>query len=199
MKDALTPRTVSESCVTTTELVLPCHTNQLGTIFGGQLMAWIDMAGSIAAARHARGVCVTASIDALHFVAPVRIGQHVLIQCARELDRPHLDRGRRAARYRGPAHRPAQARRDGLPDLRRDRRARQAAPGRPGHPRDTDELRRYHAAELRRASRLELKDKLEQEGSRQRRERSGAQQAHSCPFAGLQFAAPRPTRTRRGR
>ena len=62
-----------------TEVVLPGHTNQLGTIFGGQLMAWIDIAGSIAAGRHARTVCVTASIDALHFVAPVKLGHFVCI------------------------------------------------------------------------------------------------------------------------
>src|SRR4249920_1904314 len=77
MTEALTPRPVRLSRVEMTEIVLPGHTNALGTIFGGQLMAWIDIAGSIASARHARGVCVTASIDALQFVAPVRIGQHV--------------------------------------------------------------------------------------------------------------------------
>lgn len=70
---------VLESKVEMTEVVLPSHTNQLGTIFGGQIMAWIDIAGSIAAARHARTICVTASIDALHFVAPVRLGHFVCI------------------------------------------------------------------------------------------------------------------------
>jgi len=70
---------VSESQVTMTEVVLPSHTNQLGTIFGGQIMAWIDIAAAIAAGRHARTVCVTASIDTLHFVAPVRLGHFVCI------------------------------------------------------------------------------------------------------------------------
>ena len=65
------------SRVEMTEIVLPSHTNQLGTIFGGQLMAWIDIAAAISASRHARSVCVTASLDALHFLAPVRLGQHV--------------------------------------------------------------------------------------------------------------------------
>ncbi len=67
----------SESTVTMTEIVLPSDTNALGTIFGGKVMAWIDIAAAIAAGRHARKVVVTASIDALHFLAPVRIG-HVL-------------------------------------------------------------------------------------------------------------------------
>src|SRR3989338_5910270 len=70
---------VRESMVQMTEVVLPGHTNQLGTIFGGQLMAWIDIPASIAAGRHARTVSVTASIDALHFVAPVKLGHFVCI------------------------------------------------------------------------------------------------------------------------
>jgi acyl-CoA hydrolase len=74
-----TSKRVAESKVEMTEIVLPSHTNQLGTIFGGQIMAWIDIAASIAAGRHARTVCVTASIDTLHFVAPVRLGHFVCI------------------------------------------------------------------------------------------------------------------------
>ena len=49
------------------ELVLPSHTNSLGTIFGGQVMAWIDIAAAMAAMKHARTTVVTASIDALTF------------------------------------------------------------------------------------------------------------------------------------
>jgi len=56
MSDELSPKPVRNSRVEMTEIVLPGHTNALGTIFGGQLMAWIDIAGSIASARHARGV-----------------------------------------------------------------------------------------------------------------------------------------------
>lgn len=63
-----------------TEIVLPSDTNALGTIFGGKIMAWIDIAGAIAAGRHARKVVVTASIDALHFLAPVKLGQVVHIR-----------------------------------------------------------------------------------------------------------------------
>ncbi len=57
-----------------TQLVLPSDTNQLGTIFGGTVMCWIDIAAAIAAGRHARQIVVTASIDALHFLAPVKLG-----------------------------------------------------------------------------------------------------------------------------
>lgn len=73
---------VKNSSVEMTEVVLPSHTNQLGTIFGGQIMAWIDVAASIAASRHARAVCVTASIDALHFINPVPLGHFVSIRAA---------------------------------------------------------------------------------------------------------------------
>ena len=60
--------------VTMTELVLPSHTNALGSVFGGVIMSWIDIAGAIAAQRHSRRAVVTASIDDLHFVAPVYVG-----------------------------------------------------------------------------------------------------------------------------
>lgn len=64
-------RPVCESQVVMTELVLPSHTNSFGSIFGGQIMSWIDICGAIAAQRHSRHSCVTASVDALQFIAPV--------------------------------------------------------------------------------------------------------------------------------
>jgi acyl-CoA hydrolase len=70
----LKPRAVSLSTVQMTELVLPGHTNALGSIFGGQIMAWVDIASAIAAQRHSGQQVVTASIDALSFVAPVYAG-----------------------------------------------------------------------------------------------------------------------------
>lgn len=71
-----------DSTVTMTEIVLPSHANALGTIFGGRIMSWIDIAGAIAAGRHARRVVVTASLDALHFVAPVKVGHVVHIKAS---------------------------------------------------------------------------------------------------------------------
>jgi acyl-CoA hydrolase len=66
-----------DSAVEMTELVLPQHTNALGSVFGGTVMAWIDIAAAISAMKHSRSQVVTASIDALHFIAPVRLG-HVI-------------------------------------------------------------------------------------------------------------------------
>lgn len=67
-------RSVSESQVTMTEMVLPSHTNSLDTIFGGTIMSWVDIAGAICAQRHARKQVVTAHLDDLEFVAPVYKG-----------------------------------------------------------------------------------------------------------------------------
>ena len=72
-----TPRT---SRVETAQLVLPGLTNTHGTIFGGILMQWIDIAAGIAAARHAGGPVVTASMDRLHFLEPVQLGAVVILQ-----------------------------------------------------------------------------------------------------------------------
>jgi acyl-CoA hydrolase len=65
---------VSASQVVMTQLVLPSHTNALDTIFGGVIMSWIDICGAIAAQRHSQKEVVTASIDKLNFIAPVKKG-----------------------------------------------------------------------------------------------------------------------------
>lgn len=67
----LDAKSVKSSQVVMTELVLPSHTNSLGSIFGGVIMSWIDICGAIAAQRHSNTTVVTASIDRLDFVAPV--------------------------------------------------------------------------------------------------------------------------------
>ncbi len=69
-----TGKPVKASQVVMTELVLPTHTNALDTIFGGVVFSWIDICAAIAAQRHSQREVVTASIDKLNFVAPVRKG-----------------------------------------------------------------------------------------------------------------------------
>lgn len=68
-----------DTSVLMTELVLPSHTNALGTIFGGQVMSWVDIAGAIAAQRYARSLVVTVSIDYMHFIVPIKTGFTVQI------------------------------------------------------------------------------------------------------------------------
>lgn len=72
-------RPVRESQVAMTELVLPNDANQLGNLLGGSLMHLIDIAAAIAAARHSHLVCVTASVDELNFLHPIRTGEVVLL------------------------------------------------------------------------------------------------------------------------
>ncbi len=74
------PKTPAESVVEMTEMVLPQHTNALGTIFGGVVMSWIDIAAATCAIRHARKQVVTASVDALDFLAPIRLGWIVTLK-----------------------------------------------------------------------------------------------------------------------
>jgi acyl-CoA hydrolase len=57
------------------QLVLPNDTNPMGNVLGGTVMHWIDVAAAVTAHRHARRLCVTASMDDLSFEAPVRMGQ----------------------------------------------------------------------------------------------------------------------------
>lgn len=70
----ITSKKVSSSQVVMTQLVLPSHTNSLDTVFGGTVMSWIDIAAAIAAQRHSNKAVVTASIDQLNFIAPIKKG-----------------------------------------------------------------------------------------------------------------------------
>jgi len=76
------PKPVCASSAEFTHLVLPPDTNALGTIFGGRIMEWVDIAAAIVASRHCRMVAVTASMDALHFLAPVKLGDIVILKVA---------------------------------------------------------------------------------------------------------------------
>ena len=68
------PKSPRESEVTMTQMILPPDANPLNAAFGGKVMEWIDICGGIAAQRHCRQVVVTASMDDLHFHAPIRVG-----------------------------------------------------------------------------------------------------------------------------
>src|SRR6202163_209519 len=79
-KAKLTPRPVRESISEMTEIVLPNDANPLNALLGGRLMHWIDLAGAMAAHRHSRAYVVTASIDHLDFLVPVRVGDFVVLR-----------------------------------------------------------------------------------------------------------------------
>lgn len=73
---------VRESLSEYSELALPNDANGLGNLLGGKVMHLVDLAGAMAAMRHSRTVVVTASIDHMNFLHPVRIGQWVRLRSA---------------------------------------------------------------------------------------------------------------------
>ena len=76
----LTPRPVKDSQSEMVEIVLPNDANPLGNLLGGRLMHLIDMAGALAAHRHSRSYVVTASMDHLDFLAPVHVGDLLILR-----------------------------------------------------------------------------------------------------------------------
>lgn len=76
----LAPRRGSESVVEMTQLLLPGDANALGAAFGGSVMGWIDICCAVSAQRHARAAVVTASMDDLHFHAPIKVGFQVILR-----------------------------------------------------------------------------------------------------------------------
>lgn len=82
MMKATKAKPVRSSQVEMTEMVLPNHTNRLGNLLGGQLMHWIDIAAAIASSRHTNRVCVTASVDKLNFLHPIKEGEVVILQAS---------------------------------------------------------------------------------------------------------------------
>jgi acyl-CoA hydrolase len=79
-EDVLAPRPVRDSQSETAEIVLPNDANPLAALLGGRLMHWIDLAGALAAHRHSRNYVVTASVDHIDFLVPVRVGDLVILR-----------------------------------------------------------------------------------------------------------------------
>ena len=76
---AMQPRPPSASLTTMTEYVLPTHANVLDNVFGGQILAWVDLAAAICAQRHTGQMVITAGVDELSFQKPIKVGQVVLL------------------------------------------------------------------------------------------------------------------------
>jgi acyl-CoA hydrolase len=76
----LTAKLASNSKVEMTQLVMPSDANGHGTAFGGRVMQWIDLAAAMAATRHSRMPVVTALLDQLAFLAPIKVGDIVVLR-----------------------------------------------------------------------------------------------------------------------
>lgn len=82
MSERVAERTVAESQSERSEIIFPGDANPLGNLFGGRLMQFIDLVGATAAFRHARAITVTASMDHLDFVAPVHVGDMLILKAS---------------------------------------------------------------------------------------------------------------------
>jgi acyl-CoA hydrolase len=76
----MTSKHPSESLTVLTDLVLPSETNPLNNLFGGELLARMDRAASIAAGRHSRRIAVTVSVNHVAFNKAIPLGSVVIIE-----------------------------------------------------------------------------------------------------------------------
>lgn len=155
------PRTVSASATHHEHLVRPQHTNAHGTLFGGELMAWVDIAAATCAMRHAKKAVVTASIDALHFLAPIRTGWLVTLDASVNFtSRSSCEVGVKVIAFdpiSGETNHTASAY---LTFVSLDSNGR-PSPMAAVVPETTEQKARYEAAQERRKARLALKETLQ--------------------------------------
>ena len=76
----LTPKSPSESVTEMVQVVLPNDANPLGFILGGTVMHLIDIAAAIASHRHTRTLVVTAAVDGLQFLHPIKVGDLIILK-----------------------------------------------------------------------------------------------------------------------
>jgi acyl-CoA hydrolase len=74
------PKRASESATEMVQVVLPNDANVLGNILGGTVMHLIDIAGAIACHRHTRSLLVTAAVDDLQFLHPIKVGDLIILK-----------------------------------------------------------------------------------------------------------------------
>jgi uncharacterized protein (TIGR00369 family) len=79
---ALSPRPVSYSVTTITELMIPAYANFGGKIHGGILLSLMDKVAYACASKHAGEYCVTVSVDQVEFLEPVEVGELVSLHAS---------------------------------------------------------------------------------------------------------------------
>jgi len=149
-----------DSAVESRYLVMPTDANPYGTAFGGAIMAWIDMVAAMAAQRHCGGEAVTASMDSLHFHAPIRVGDVVLLQAmVNYVGRTSMEVGVRVTREDPTTGQQVRATTAHLTFVALDKQ-KQPRPVPPIVPVSDDEKRRYRNAEVRVRMRKETRQQL---------------------------------------
>ena len=76
----MTAKKASETVTISTNVVLPNDTNSHGNLFGGQLLAWMDVTAAVSAQRHCRRVVVTASVNNVSFGKTIKEGSIVTLE-----------------------------------------------------------------------------------------------------------------------
>ena len=79
MMYTLSPKPISASRVTLSQLMHPEHANLLGNVHGGWIMKLVDEAAALACMRHAQKKVVTVAIDSMTFRKPIRIGDLIIL------------------------------------------------------------------------------------------------------------------------
>ena len=85
MNEIATPQSEPHGALTIRTLAMPADTNPAGDIFGGWVMSQMDIAGAICAVERVKGRVVTVAVEAMSFIAPVKVGDVLCVYC--EVDR----------------------------------------------------------------------------------------------------------------
>lgn len=150
-------RPVSDSAVVMTEMILPSHTNSLDSVFGGVIMSWIDICAAISALRHCNRPVVTASIDAVNFMAPAYKGWIVtLVSSVNYVSRTSMEVGVRVEAEHLVKNEKFQIASAYLTFVALDDNGK-PMPVPQVIPQSVEEKRRYEAAKKRRELRLQTK------------------------------------------
>lgn len=141
-------------------LVRPQHTNAMNSVFGGEVVSWVDIAAATCAMRHCSRPVVTASIDAMAFLSPVHVGWIVCLDASvNYTGKTSCEIGVKVTAFdpvTGERHHTASAY---LTFVALDSYGRPTTIP-PVEPQTADEKRRFQEGQARRKSRLELKAAL---------------------------------------
>jgi acyl-CoA hydrolase len=148
-------KTPRQSAVETRYLIMPHQANPQGTVFGGVIVAWIDMVAAMTAQRHCGKEVVTAGIDSLAFKEPIHIGDHVILKAAvNYVSRSSMEVGVRVTREDPYTGQQTTATTAYLTFVALDEN-KKPTPAPPIVPETDEEVRRYQDAELRVKARKE--------------------------------------------
>ncbi len=155
-------RPVRDSLSEIAEFALPIYANPLGYLLGGRIMHLVDLAAATAAMRHARRSVVTAAVDSMTFLHPIRIGQLVTLKSSvNRVFRSSMEVGVKVIVEDLRTGEIQHTNSSYLTFVALDDETGRPVEIPPVIPETEDERRRYEQALERRAQRLELKRKAQ--------------------------------------